>query len=241
MFRVAVSPARRRVGFRAYQTSYPSLLHSRFTIPQIGNDESRNRPSPIIPRIVLNERYFSESGNDNSEKKITMKDRRDNARAAARKGAHSAGVLMKKYGPIFVGTYLVVYTATLGGLFVSVESGILDPAYVMSFVTDGTDDAKSSVQVIVEILDRYSWTKQFAPLVERNPSVANFGVAWVATKFTEPLRIAITVPLLPRVSRFLGRSVPVEDVEEEEKKEEEKTEEEKKEEKAPLLEKANKH
>jgi hypothetical protein len=103
----------------------------------------------------------------------------------------------------------------------SVESGVLDPAYVMSWVTDGNEEAKSSVQIIVEFMDHYPWTKPYAPMIENNPKMANLGVAWVATKFTEPIRLAITIPLLPWVSRAVGRTAPKEDANTEAKQQEE--------------------
>jgi hypothetical protein len=185
------------------------------------NEESRNQRVLTVPRISLSQRYFSANNTDSSSKEITMEERRENARAAATKGAKSAGDLVKKYGPVFVGTYLSVYAATLGGLFLSVESGVLDPAYVMSWVTDGNEEAKSSVQIIVEFMDHYPWTKPYAPMIENNPKMANLGVAWVATKFTEPIRLAITIPLLPWVSRAVGRTAPKEDANTEAKQQEE--------------------
>lgn len=216
-----MTSASRRLVFSSCRSSLQSLLQSPLAIPQIDDEGSRNQRRISVPRVMLSARYFSASATEGSNKKVTMQERRDNARAAAKKGAHSAGNLMKKYGPIFVGTYLAVYTATLGGLFLSVESGALDPAYVMSWVTDGSDEAKSSVQVIVEFMDHYPWTKPYAPIIERNPEMANLGVAWVATKLTEPIRLAITIPLLPRVARFLGRSTPAESVDVEETQEKE--------------------
>jgi hypothetical protein len=185
------------------------------------NEESRNQRVLTVPRISLSKRYFSANNTDSSGKEMTMEERRKHARVAASKGAHSAGNLVKKYGPVFVGTYLSVYAATLGGLFLSVESGILDPAYVMSWVTEANDEAKSSVQIIVEYMDHYAWTRPYAPIIENNPSMANLGVAWIATKFTEPIRLAITIPLLPRVSRAVGRTVPTEDANTEAEEQEE--------------------
>ena len=36
----------------------------------------------------------------------------------------------------------------------------------------------------------------------------NFAVAWVLTKFTEPLRFAVTATATPSIARFVGRAPP---------------------------------
>ena len=140
-----------------------------------------------------------------------MQERRDNARKAATKGAKSAGEMFRRYGPVFVGTYLSIYAATLGSLFLGIESGALDPAFVLSQVSSNTDEVKSTVQVITDVLDHYPWTRPAVPVLEKHPELANLGVAWVATKFTEPLRLAITFPVVPRVARAIGWVKPKEE------------------------------
>ncbi|KAK1938234.1 hypothetical protein P3T76_009384 [Phytophthora citrophthora] len=43
--------------------------------------------------------------------------------------------------------------------------------------------------------------------VERVTSKSGtFLLAWIATKFTEPLRLALTIAVTPRIARFLGRA-----------------------------------
>lgn len=58
------------------------------------------------------------------------------------------------------------------------------------------------------ILETFSWGGHVAELIERNPHVANFALAWVATKFTEPVRLLVTVGIVPKVGRFLGKKPP---------------------------------
>jgi hypothetical protein len=39
-----------------------------------------------------------------------------------------------------------------------------------------------------------------------NSKTGSFVIAWVATKFTEPLRLAITLAITPRIARLVGRA-----------------------------------
>jgi hypothetical protein len=184
------------------------MLRGQFPLPQY-LDREAPKHTMGVPRITP-VRYFSAATGD-EKKKPSMQERQQQAKAAATKGAKSAKDLLRTYGPVFVGTYLSVYAATLSSLFVGVESGALDPGFVLSMVTDDTQAAKSTVQVIVEVLDHYPWTRPYAPIIERNPEFANLGVAWVATKFTEPIRLAITIPLVPKIARTIGWTTPKEE------------------------------
>ena len=43
-----------------------------------------------------------------------------------------------------------------------------------------------------------------------DPRKGDFAVAWLATKFTEPLRLALTAAITPTAARMLGRAPPKE-------------------------------
>jgi len=126
--------------------------------------------------------------------------------------------MVRQYGPLFVSTYLVVYVSTVFGFYLGIESGLLDPAYLMSFITsvpdptdadpDTVEKASNSVEAIVRWLNQHEWTKPAAPYVEKYPWAANFGVAWIATKPTEPIRFGFTVAILPTLARTLGYNAP---------------------------------
>ena len=45
-----------------------------------------------------------------------------------------------------------------------------------------------------------------------NFAVGTFAISWVMTKFTEPLRLGVTVAIVPTVARFLGKAPPKESV-----------------------------
>jgi hypothetical protein len=66
----------------------------------------------------------------------------------------------------------------------------------------------STVQVAVDFMRRHAWMEPYAPYVERNPSIANLAVAWIAVKFTEPARLAVAVAVTPRIARHFGYVQP---------------------------------
>lgn len=173
----------------------PQLLYGRLPRPPISfpGEQEEKRQNVALYGRALHPRCFSATNEDGAEKAQPKR---------------SAREMIRLYGPVFVGTYLSVYATTLGSLFLGVQSGVLDPGYVLGMVSSDEASAKSSVEAIVEIMEHYPWTKPWAPVIERNPQWTNFGVAWVATKFTEPIRLAITIPLVPRVARYFGYGTP---------------------------------
>lgn len=126
--------------------------------------------------------------------------------------------MMKQYGPVFFGTYFAIYCSTVFGLFMSVQSGHLDVMYIISLITgsssptdpggvadpDTIEEAKSTVLSLVEFLESYTLTRPVAPMVEEYPSIGNLAIAWIATKFTEPIRFGATVALTPTIARYFG-------------------------------------
>ncbi|KAL3902391.1 MAG: hypothetical protein SGILL_010841, partial [Bacillariaceae sp.] len=127
--------------------------------------------------------------------------------------------MMRKYGPLFITTYLTVYVSTVFGFYLGITSGAVDPAYLLSFIAgngsadgavdpDAAQTAANSVEVIKEFLNKYPWTQPAVPFVEKYPWAANLGVAWVVTKPTEPIRFGVTVGLVPLLARTLGYNTP---------------------------------
>lgn len=47
---------------------------------------------------------------------------------------------------------------------------------------------------------------KYLELEHVNSRTGSFLLAWIATKFTEPLRLAVTLAITPRIARFLGRA-----------------------------------
>jgi len=142
----------------------------------------------------------------------------------ARGHAKSFGGMMKLYGPFAVGTYFSAYVITLGSLYAGVESGVLDPVSLLGYISGNPDDARSTAMVVAEMLEKYTLTEHFAETVRQKPALANFAVAWATTKFTEPIRLAFTVAVTPRVARYFGgapKKIVTDDEKDANKKEEE--------------------
>jgi hypothetical protein len=115
--------------------------------------------------------------------------------------------MLRQYGPVFLGTYLSVYFCTLGALFLGVESGIMDPAGLFQMLGHGDDasgETKNTVKLVVDFMEQYEFTSKYAHVVEKRPEVANLAVAWIAVKFTEPLRLAVSLAITPRIARYFG-------------------------------------
>lgn len=123
--------------------------------------------------------------------------------------------MMRTYGPVFLGTYIGVYLTTLSGLYTGVASGILDPVSLFSTlgVLDGGDttigggsmnNSCCSVDLVYNFFNHYTMTQSHAHYVQEYPALANFGVAWIAAKFTEPARIPVAIFITPRVARYLA-------------------------------------
>ena len=130
-------------------------------------------------------------------------------------------VLWKQYGYVFIGTYLSIYVATLTSLYFGIDSGWIDPS---NFILDEGETAIEAVQkdedesmgptptglakLAIEKLEKLKFMKPYIPKIENNPQLLNLGVAWISTKFLEPIRLAVTVTIVPTVARGLGYAPP---------------------------------
>jgi hypothetical protein len=146
---------------------------------------------------------------------------RDHPQAKTQQSAQTFGSMLQRYGPVFVGTYFTVYVSTLVTLFGGVESGVLDPVVLFQWLGQsgagdgGGEEVVSTVHLVVDWMEQHSWTSPYAPYVEKNPSMANLAVAWIAVKFTEPIRFGLTLGVTPRVARYLGYAAAAAEEEEE--------------------------
>jgi len=110
--------------------------------------------------------------------------------------------MWNQYGSVFVGTYASVYLATLSAIFVGIDTGWFDP---ISWGLLGQDAVDKTTSIVVsELLDKYEWTRPYAEIIKDHPHYANFGLAWLSTKPTEPIRIAVAMYATPRVADYLG-------------------------------------
>lgn len=106
-------------------------------------------------------------------------------------GAPAPGKLRQlwhDYGWVGVGTYLSVYVGTLGVLYIALSSGLVGGNQVMRLVE------------ALGMRDHFP--------ADISPKSSSFIMAWVATKLTEPARLALSVIITPRIARALGRAPP---------------------------------
>jgi hypothetical protein len=88
----------------------------------------------------------SASKKDDDGKQSTMSD--GEILNSSLPASQKARILFKKYGGVFVGTYLGVYFGTLGAFFVTLDSGLLDPEFFSSIFRVSKDMAVETADVI---------------------------------------------------------------------------------------------
>jgi len=69
-------------------------------------------------------------------------------------------------------------------------------------------DDETTITKYLDYLEKYEFMGPLVEKVKADPTLMNLGIAIVLTKMTEPLRIGITIALLPRIARMLGRKAP---------------------------------
>jgi len=148
-----------------------------------------------------------------SQDPMTKKERIQNVakkgRSVVKKGAISIKDLFQTYGWTFVGTYLGVYFVTLGTLFAGLDSGLIDPLTITNIefpwnstgVEDSADkkDFDNAVQFVASYMKKFPWTAPYADVALKNPHMSNLAIAWVATKFTEPIRLPASIAIVRQV------------------------------------------
>ena len=134
-----------------------------------------------------------------SEKYINDKDSSAKtyvAKESSKKSRITVWNLWNQYGVVFLGTYLGVYCVTLSSLFLLLNFGLV-----------GEERAN---QIVVDVAEYFDWSdlNQVDPdswhawIFNMN---ANLPIAWILTKFTEPLRLATAVAITPTFARLLKR------------------------------------
>ena len=67
------------------------------------------------------------------------------------------------------------------------------------------EEREEAVEKVAEKLEPYIPAAATSS-IRGSPTVGAFAVAWVAAKFTEPIRLVVTFFLVPRIARRLGRA-----------------------------------
>ncbi len=143
------------------------------------------------------------------------KSRKEKIQSAARKGAFKVQDKIQKYGWPFIATYLSVYVATLASLYGGLDSGLIDPSTLSNIEvpwhpsggelgdggTTDREDFNSAVELVASYMKKFSWTEPYADAVSKNPRLSNLAIAWVATKLTEPLRLAASIAIVRTMTK----------------------------------------
>jgi hypothetical protein len=107
--------------------------------------------------------------------------------------------LWKKYGVLAIVTHLSIYSVTLGTLYL----GLRNEWFVKK---DAGKPFYKFINSKVELL-KSSKLDSYIDVSNLNRNKTNFAVAWVLTKFTEPIRIPITILITTvlgkRIKRFI--------------------------------------
>ena len=69
---------------------------------------------------------------------------------------------------------------------------------------DTSGETINTVKLVIDFMEQYEFTSKYVHIVEKRPEVANLAVAWIAVKFTEPLRLATSLAITPRIARYFG-------------------------------------
>lgn len=102
--------------------------------------------------------------------------------------------LFKEYGPVAIGTYLSVYVFTLTSIFLLYDNGFSP--------LDFGGDSGSMMAKVVNVLSATEQTSKLIPVIQSNPHAANFALAWITAKFTEPVRLVVTLAIVPKIARM---------------------------------------
>jgi len=141
---------------------------------------------------VLKGSSGSDDGNNSKEVVVELED-------GSLKGKVKA--LWKNYGVVAIGTYFGIYVSVLSSLFFSLDYDVFNAS------TFGFDPVKT-VQKVCDLVETYTGSAFLPGYIRDHPKVGTFAVAWVMTKFTEPVRLAVTLTIVPTISRFLGYAPP---------------------------------
>lgn len=107
--------------------------------------------------------------------------------------------MWKNYGVVAVGTYLSLYVMTLGSIFTSLDFDLFSASSV------GFDPV-AAVKKVCDLVEYVSGNDSLPNYIRENPRVGTFAIAWVITKFTEPARLVLTLYIVPKIARYLGRA-----------------------------------
>ncbi|GLD96374.1 hypothetical protein PINS_up005057 [Pythium insidiosum] len=183
---------------------------------------SRRRMSPLL--AVARRPCASTTPSTSSSKASAAAARRQEMVEKGKSHWEKLKELWRQYGIVAVGTYFSMYGIVLGSIYVAIEQGWVSTARTSR--PEGSEQAAGSdtnanananaaasspfnlvtaTNKIVTLAEDLG-VAQYMDLQRVNSKTGSFVIAWVATKFTEPLRLAVTLAITPRIARLVGRA-----------------------------------
>jgi hypothetical protein len=99
--------------------------------------------------------------------------------------------------------YCMTYSTTFLTMYAGLTYDYINVASIMDFMAAGESMSSDGVaELIASWLSDFRLTVKYADTVRENEWIATAGVAWCATKLTEPVRWAINIALTPKLSSF---------------------------------------
>ncbi|CAI5710179.1 hypothetical protein KXD40_005517 [Peronospora effusa] len=115
----------------------------------------------------------------------------------------------RKYGVVAIGTYLSMYGVVLSSIYLAIDRGWVHTSKRSNSMgnekTDDSFDLVTTTNRFVKLAEDLG-IAQYLEVERVNAKTGSFLLAWIATKFTEPVRLALTIAMTPRIARFLGRA-----------------------------------
>lgn len=106
--------------------------------------------------------------------------------------------LWNAYGYVAVASYLGIYIVTLSSIFFSLDFDVFH-AETFGFKPE------EAVLKVCGIFETVTGSKALPEFIREHPKVGTFALAWVMTKFTEPIRLGVTLAAVPKIAKFFGR------------------------------------
>jgi hypothetical protein len=142
-----------------------------------------------------------------------MLERNNSKKVIKKKKKPSLIDLVRLHGFSFVGTYFTIWLGTFGPIYTLLDSGLIDPMVLMNIdfpwhylgseaIDPGQYD--SAIDFVAAKMKQYKWLEPYADNVKENPRAADFAMAFVATKLTEPVRLPLALAIVPKISKWRG-------------------------------------
>ena len=97
------------------------------------------------------------------------------------------------YRYIGLALYFTIYVTVLSTIFISLDMDLLQAS---NFGLNPLD----AVKKVCDIVENLTGSTALPGYIREHPKWGTFAIAWVMCKFTEPIRLGITVTALPTVA-----------------------------------------